>query len=295
MKPPPPPKGSTAEHSSEPVLQPQITTTTSKPKPQSTCGVRQIEKQAYVTSGYASVPGDWPWHAALYHKSQRTLSYKCGGTLINELVVITAAHCLWDMGQPIIPERVILQLGKYNLQFNDVNTAEYLVYEIKIHEKYSNYDFNDDIALLKLSQRVAYTRYIQPICLWPAETSALEAVVHKKGYVIGWGLQEDDDLADTLTEATMPIVSFFECLESNRDFFGPVLSEFNYCAGYKNGTSVCNGDSGGGMFFNNGGIWYIRGLVSFSSVREDRNVCNPLEYVVFTDVAKYLPWIQEHM
>lgn len=293
--PPPPPEGSLIQLPPMPELQPVVTTTTRKPKPQSACGVRQIEKQAYVTNGYASTPGDWPWHAALYHKSKRSLSYKCGGTLITDKVVITAAHCLFDSGSPIIPARVIIQLGKYNLQFNDANTAEYEVFDIVMHEKYSNFDYNDDIALLKLSTVVTPTRFIQPCCLWPAETENIDYVVNKKGYVVGWGLQEDDELADTLTEATMPIIDPLECLNSNRDFFGSVLSNYNYCAGYKNGTSVCNGDSGGGMFLKEGGVWFLRGLVSFSAVREDRNVCNPLEYVIFTDVAKYLPWIQEHL
>lgn len=278
-----------------PELQPEVTTTTRKPKPQSSCGVRQIEKQAYVTSGYASTPGDWPWHAALYHKDRRALSYKCGGTLITSAAVLTAAHCLFDSGAPIVPARVIIQLGKYNLQFNDGNVAEYQVYEIVMHENYNNLEYNDDIALLKLSQVVAFTQFIQPCCLWPAEQADLDYVVNQKGYVIGWGIQEDDDLADTLTEATMPIIDSFTCLNSNRDFFGAVLSNTNYCAGYKNGTSVCNGDSGGGMFLKLDRIWYLRGLVSFSAVREDKNVCNPLEYVVFTDVAKYLDWIQAHL
>lgn len=223
-------------------LQPDITTTTQRPVPQSHCGIRQIKKQAYVTNGYASTPGDWPWHAALYHKDRRSLSYKCGGTLINEQTVITAAHCLFDMGAPITPARVIIQLGKYNLQFNDANTAEYQVFEIVMHEKYSNFDYNDDIGLLKLSQVVQFTRFIQPCCLYPAEKQDLNNVVNKKGFVVGWGIQEDDDLADTLTEATMPIIDSLTCLNSNRDFFGSVLSNFNYCAAYKNGTSVCNGE-----------------------------------------------------
>lgn len=197
-----------------------------------------------MTNGYASVPGDWPWHAAMYHKSSRTLSYKCGGTLINNKHVVTAAHCLFSSGSPIIPERVIIQLGKYNLEFNDVNTVEYQVFAIKIHEKYSNFDFNDDIGLLKLAQEVVFTNYIQPACLWSPDKTDLATVVNRPGFVCGWGLAEDDELSDTLTEATMPVVDFFTCLESNRDFFGPVLSQFNYCAGYKNGTSVCNGDSG---------------------------------------------------
>lgn len=145
---------------------------------------------------------------------------------------------MFEQGAPIIPERVIIQLGKYNLQFSDVNTQEYLVYDIRIHEKYSNFDFNDDIALLKLAQQVEYTRYIQPCCIWSPSKIDLSYVVNHNGHVCGWGLAEDDELSDTLTEATMPVVDFHTCLESNRDFFGAVLSQFNFCAGYRNGKSL---------------------------------------------------------
>lgn len=59
------------------------------------------------------------------------------------------------------------------------------------------------------------------------------------------------------------------------------------------GTSVCNGDSGGGMIFEYDDVYYIRGIVSLSVSREDKEVCNAKEYVIFTDVAKYISWIKD--
>lgn len=61
------------------------------------------------------------------------------------------------------------------------------------------------------------------------------------------------------------------------------------------GTSVCNGDSGGGMYFGDNDIYKLRGIVSLTVSRSDRNVCNPQEYVIFSDAAKYLPWVTENM
>uniref|UniRef100_A0A182LSL4 Peptidase S1 domain-containing protein n=1 Tax=Anopheles culicifacies TaxID=139723 RepID=A0A182LSL4_9DIPT len=68
-----------------------------------------------------------------------------------------------------------------------------------------------------------------------------------------------------------------------------------FCAGKRDGVGACNGDSGGGMFFNYDGTWYIRGLVSFTKPREDAHICDTKEYTAFTDVAKYLKWIEQHM
>lgn len=52
------------------------------------------------------------------------------------------------------------------------------------------------------------------------------------------------------------------------------------------------------MTFEESGLYYIRGIVSVAEARHDGRMeksylCNPNEYVIFTDVAQYLPWIEE--
>lgn len=47
------------------------------------------------------------------------------------------------------------------------------------------------------------------------------------------------------------------------------------------------------MFFEDDGIYRIRGIVSLSLSRTDKKACNSKEYVIFTDVAQYLSWIEE--
>lgn len=58
------------------------------------------------------------------------------------------------------------------------------------------------------------------------------------------------------------------------------------------GSIVCNGFSGGSMAFEENGVYYIRGIVS-SAISAQYGVCNPNEYVIFTDVARYLHWIKQ--
>lgn len=91
----------------------------------------------------------------------------------------------------------------------------------------------------------------------------------------------------------MPVATIFECLESDRNFFGRLLNSRSFCAGFKNGTGVCNGDSGGGMFFKIKRQWYLKGVVSFSNIESARKICNLKQYVGFTDAAKYLDWFYE--
>lgn len=58
---------------------------------------------------------------------------------------------------------------------------------------------------------------------------------------------------------------------------------------------MCNGDSGGGMFFKENDLYHLRGIVSLSvSLKDEPTVCNPQHYVVFTDAARYLDWIKEN-
>jgi len=61
------------------------------------------------------------------------------------------------------------------------------------------------------------------------------------------------------------------------------------------GTSVCNGDSGGGMVFNRNSRWYLRGIVSITVAKEGLRVCDTKHYVVFTDVAKYGDFIRKNL
>lgn len=62
------------------------------------------------------------------------------------------------------------------------------------------------------------------------------------------------------------------------------------------GTGACNGDSGGGLYFEDDGIYHLRGVVSIAKSRSGvESFCHSKAYVVFTDVAKYLDWIQEKL
>lgn len=60
---------------------------------------------------------------------------------------------------------------------------------------------------------------------------------------------------------------------------------------------MCIGDSGGSMTFEENGLHYIRGIVSVGSYKCEKGGidcrCDSMHYALFTDAAKYLPWIYE--
>eukprot|EP00102_Acyrthosiphon_pisum_P007886 XP_003243712.1 PREDICTED: CUB and peptidase domain-containing protein 1-like [Acyrthosiphon pisum] len=95
--------------------------------------------------------------------------------------------------------------------------------------------------------------------------------------------------------AKMPVVSQQTCLWSYPQFYSEFTSDKTFCAGFRNGTSVCNGDSGGGMVFARNHRWYLRGIVSLTVAKDGLRVCDTRHYVVFTDVAKYTDFITKNL
>ncbi|XP_060532655.1 CLIP domain-containing serine protease B15-like isoform X2 [Cylas formicarius] len=266
------------------------------------CGIVNQRANALVSHGQNTSPGQWPWHAALYHSKGIQLLYTCGGTLISDRYIVTAAHCVTkpQTNQPVNKKYLLVYLGKHNLLTFGPEVQDRAIENIHVHPRYNYSVYFNDIALLELVTAVELTDFVRPCCLWEGN-SDLEILADRLGSVIGWGFDENRQLSRQLMQAQMPVVSTVKCIYSNREFFSQFTFENNYCAGFRNGTSVCNGDSGGGMVFPRTGtsgadtVWQLRGIVSVGVALQSQGVCDTSHYIIFTDVAKYLPWIRELM
>ncbi|XP_057658522.1 transmembrane protease serine 11G-like [Diorhabda carinulata] len=266
------------------------------------CGSVVARPKPLISFGQDTTPGEWPWHAAVYRTKGIQLIYICGGTVISENHILTAAHCVTKARSKtsVDPQSLLVYLGKYNLKSFGAETQDRDVENIQIHPDFNSSTFYNDIAILKLSRPIEITDFVRPVCLWEGDTN-LEYLTNKEGTVIGWGFNEKRALSEKLMQAKMPIVSTIKCIYSNREFFSRFTFEKNYCAGFRNGTSVCNGDSGGSMVFPKRGtsgqntIWQIRGLVSVGVALQTEGVCDTSQYIIFTDVAKHLSWIRQIM
>lgn len=168
--------------------------------------------------------------------------------------------------------------------------------KIIVHPSYNKTSFASDIALLKMEQPAYTTDTVRPICLWKGP-SELSNVVGKEGIVVGWGWNERGELSDQLVKTGMPIVDTLTCIRSNPEFFAKFTNDYNFCGGFRNGSSACNGDSGGGLaisnFENGKRVWYLRGVVSIGVALQnlDKTMCDASHYVLFTDVAKFTDWM----
>uniref|UniRef100_A0A182ISK8 Peptidase S1 domain-containing protein n=1 Tax=Anopheles atroparvus TaxID=41427 RepID=A0A182ISK8_ANOAO len=256
------------------------------------CGRRKVNTNNLILHARAAVAGHWPWHACIMHHYQGTFTNVCGGSIIDKNTILTAAHCVLTPSGLMSVDLVSVEVGRIRLRIADQRTRAYEPDRFIVHPEYASNKVQHDIALIKLRTDIEMSDYIQPVCLWNRGPD-LAQVERKFGSVIGFGLNENNEVSDYLREADIPVVDFATCLASNRVAFGAVLTSMMYCAGSGNGTSACNGDSGGGMFFEYDGVWYVRGLVSFIPGLNGQAKCDPYQYTVFTDVAKYLDWIQQ--
>ncbi|XP_065091643.1 transmembrane protease serine 9-like [Ochlerotatus camptorhynchus] len=262
-----------------------------------TCGEKKTVVQQLINHGYKALAGAWPWHGAMFHRYRRSTSYACGVTILTEQFVITAAHCTIDDNekQRIPADRVFIKVGVTNLDAPDRHVQQHNIDTIIRHEGYNEGTFEDDIALMKLYTDIEYNSYVQPICLWQGDTN-LSKIVSQVGYIIGWGLNENFGLPNDLNEATVPIVSKKECIDSDPSHYSKFYFEpKTFCAGYRNGTNAAPGDSGGGMFLRVGQHWVLRGIVSTTKLIPDTLNVDANSFVVFTDASYYIDWIKSRV
>ncbi|XP_016059513.1 PREDICTED: prothrombin isoform X2 [Miniopterus natalensis] len=252
-----------------------------------------------IVEGWDAEMGLAPWQVMLFRKSPQELL--CGGSLISDRWVLTAAHCLlyppWDKN--FTENDLLVRIGKHSRTRYERGMEKISMLEkIYIHPRYNWRDLLDrDIALLKLKRPITFSNYIHPVCLPDKKTAVSLLQDGHKGRVTGWGNLKETWTASTaevqpsvLQVVNVPIVERPVCKASTRIR----ITDNMFCAGYKpdegkRGDS-CEGDSGGPFvmksFTNN--RWYQMGIVSWGEGC-DRDG----KYGFYTHVFRLKKWIKK--
>jgi len=111
------------------------------------------------------------------------------------------------------------------------------------------------------------------------------------GIVVGFGRSEDKTKIHENIPKMLetPIHSNEDCFLENH-VLATLSSKRTFCAGTGTGIGVCKGDSGSGLIVNDGNAYYLRGIVSSSLIGGPYG-CDLDAYSIFTDVTKYIEWI----
>lgn len=186
--------------------------------------------QSLVKNETRTNDGDWPWHCALFHSENRTQRYLCDCTLIRSNIVLTAAHCVSSGGdgQTIVADSVVVRLGEHDIQSAGPHTQQIRAERIIVHENFTSSNYDNNIAIIHLTNNATFNEYVQPICI-DDDDDFLE-------FPAGWNDEESDNL---LNQMPMPVVSNSDCVESLPAFYQEVLKDNNtFCAGSRNGECL---------------------------------------------------------
>lgn len=184
--------------------------------------------------------------------------------LAREIVVLLGAHRISKRGEP-------------GQSFHSAKS-------INVNERWnpSTKDYDGDIAIIKLTEKIQFNSYIRPVCL---PNSEITDIIN--GTVVGWGYHDDrEEPSDHPRKLEIPILDPRDCIRKNQGL-SFIFARSLFCAG-KEGGGVCAGDSGSGFYVEKDGIFYLRGIVSSSTVSK----CSDSNYALYSDILEYTEFLR---
>ncbi|SPP85745.1 transmembrane protease serine 9 [Drosophila guanche] len=242
--------------------------------------------QERIVGGSNASPHEFPWITVLFKSGKQF----CGGSLITNNHILTAAHCVarmtsWDVAA------LTAHLGDYNIRTDfEVQHVSRRIKRLVRHKGFEFSTLHNDVAILTLSEPVPFTHEIQPICLPTTPSQQSRSYSGQVATVAGWGsLRENGPQPSILQKVDIPIWANAECARKYGRAAPGGIIESMICAGQAAKDS-CSGDSGGPMIINDGGRYTQVGIVSWGIG------CGKGQYPgVYTRVTSLLPWIYKNI
>ena len=215
----------------------------------------------------------------------------CGGTILNENTILSAAHCFYPLETAEFIKAGITEVGSSKGQKIDVS-------EVILHPSYdpdrevATYD--NDIAILKLKEPLTFNDNVRPARL-PDATLNPE-FKEEFAYVSGWGTtSRGGSTSKDLKFVSVPILEINKCVNLNPIYTPSEITTNMICAGdlKDGGEDSCQGDSGGPMviqYTDSDDTAIIYGVVSWGNGCAEQNGPG-----MYARVSNYNSWILTNM
>ncbi|CAL4193191.1 unnamed protein product, partial [Meganyctiphanes norvegica] len=278
------------------------------------CGVENPVPTRIVNGVDVNVARKYSWQVGLKPRKHRAENYFCGGSIITNKHILTAAHCFYDF--PLfapcfknIPDKVFVGIGDHQQEdtIDDLSDVTDLIRSMSIttHKDYNCETNDNDIAIIELSRPIDLLKHadvLHPICLPKDDCETYEgltATVSGWGGLVGYNIPENQlpgfqqKFPNILQETQVKVLKNSKCSSQIDGKYPPaVFTDNMVCAateeGYEDGgTDACQGDSGGPLSVKDNEKHVQIGLVSFGFGCASKG--NP---GVYARVCKFLPWIE---
>ncbi|XP_051037904.1 uncharacterized protein LOC127220220 [Phodopus roborovskii] len=232
-----------------------------------------------IVGGRACKDGECPWQALLINDNNEGF---CGGTILNEFYILTAAHCLYQA------KRFKVRVGDRNTEQEEGNEMSHEVDVVIKHNKFVRETYDFDIAVLKLKTPITFRMNVAPACLPQKDWAEATLMTQKSGIVSGFGrTHEKGRQSNILKMLEVPYVDRNTCKLSSSF----TITQNMFCAGYDAKLEdACQGDSGGPHVTRFKDTHFVTGIVSWGE-----GCARKGKYGIYTKVTAFLKWIDKSM
>ncbi|XP_072943260.1 trypsin-1-like [Epargyreus clarus] len=242
-----------------------------------------------IVGGVDASEAEFPHMVMLSHSTDiDNLEFGCGGSIISDWFILTAAHCTYRGSVGNVTYAV---LGLLNLKYLD-HSRIYKIGDIKQHHLYNPSYHYHDIALLKTEKQMKLDMFAVPACLdigsEPDDSSAL---------VIGWGaLWNKGPTSDHLQKVILNKFTEQECSNDfppdKRRLPEGYKPRIQMCYGDKEmSKDACKGDSGGPLQLKMVKVKCMYNIIGVTSFGKQ---CGKVGFPgMYTRVKNYVSWIED--
>jgi len=242
-------------------------------------------EETKVSGGTAASDHEFPHMASIQYLSSSTALgvHFCGGTIISNKHILTAAHC--NIGVALDKLQVVV--GSSNNVCTSSNSASTgclirKVVKFTSNPTYSSSSIKNDVAIIELDVPLP----LDGTKITAAQIEGGSIPTNNMVYIAGWGRTTTAASVTVIQKALVPISPMTVCNAKN---LGATVPQ-QICAGNGNGIDTCGGDSGGPLFridtSSNVKVFVVAGIVSYGPAG-----CGGTNVGIYTNTTSYLSFI----